>query len=358
MKPAPDLADAEYILPLKWADDAGLAELADYLTRLSRWLPVTVIDGSDPDRFAAHARAFPPAVRHLPPDPLGVLNGKVAGVLTGLRQATAPCVVIADDDVRYTRAALEQVVAGLGRADVVRPQNHFIGTPAWHVRWDTARSLINRALGSDYPGTVAVRRAVLEGTGGYDGNVLFENLELLRTVRAAGGTELRADDLFVPRLPCSSRHFRGQRVRQAYDSFAQPARLMTELSLLPLILSGLRRPRRLAALAAAAVAVAETGRRRAGGTAVYPPTAALWAPAWTAERAVCIWAALYWRLRGGVPYAGRRLRRAGHSVRALRRRLADAAAAAAPTPTPDPQPKETDDRPQTAHARQLSRIPA
>ena len=322
MQPASPLADAEYILPLKWADDGGLAELAAYLEELSGWLPVTVVDGSAPERFAAHGRAFPPAVRHLPPEPSGVLNGKVAGVLTGVRHASAPYLVIADDDVRYTRQTLEQVVAGLADADVVRPQNHFTGPDSWHVRWDTARSLINRALGSDYPGTVAVRRALLERTGGYDGNVLFENLELLRTVKAAGGVEQRADGLFVPRLPPTTRHFRGQRVRQAYDSLAQPGRLVAELSLLPLILSGLRRPRRLAGLAASAVAVAEVGRRRCGGTAVYPATAALWAPAWVAERAVCIWAAMYWRLRGGVPYAGSRLRTAGHSLRVLRRRMA------------------------------------
>ena len=49
---------AEYILPLKWADDDGLPELTAYLRRLSGWIDVTVVDGSDADLFAAHAAAW------------------------------------------------------------------------------------------------------------------------------------------------------------------------------------------------------------------------------------------------------------------------------------------------------------
>ncbi|WP_282948878.1 glycosyltransferase [Cellulomonas endometrii] len=178
------LAEAEYVLPLRWQDDRGLAELAGYLERLVRWLPVTVVDGSDPDRFAAHARAFPPAVRHVRPDPWPGGNGKVAGVVTGLALATAERVVVADDDVRYDAETLRAVLDRLDHADVVRPQNVFDPLP-WHARWDTARTLLNRAFGADYPGTLALRRTAL-GPDGYDGDVLFENLELLRTVRARG----------------------------------------------------------------------------------------------------------------------------------------------------------------------------
>lgn len=55
--------DAEYVLPLRWADDAGLPELVGYLTRLRELVDVTVADGCDPERFAAHARAFPAGLR-------------------------------------------------------------------------------------------------------------------------------------------------------------------------------------------------------------------------------------------------------------------------------------------------------
>jgi hypothetical protein len=62
------------------------------------------------------------------------------------------------------------------------------------------------------------------------------------------------------------------------------------------------------------------GRRRHGGAEVFEPRAALWAPLWVAERAVCVWLAMAERARGGMPYRGRRLRVAAHSSRHLRRR--------------------------------------
>jgi len=38
----------------------------------------------------------------------------------------------------------------------------------------------------DYPGTMAVRRTAFLRSGCYNGDVLFENLELMRTLRAGG----------------------------------------------------------------------------------------------------------------------------------------------------------------------------
>jgi len=310
-----------YVLPLRWTDDAGLAELTDYLLRLARVVPVTVVDGSSPALFAVHAAAWGHAVEHVAPDPWPGANGKVAGVMTGLRRARADVVVVADDDVRWTPAQLDEAVALLGDADVLRPQNVFDPMP-WHARWDTARTLVNRAFAADYPGTLVVRRASLLRAGGYRGDVMFENLELVRTVRAAGGREVRADALVVRRLPPTSAHFWSQRVRQAYDDLAQPARLVAEASLLPAVLVALaaRRPRRLLLGALVAVGVAERGRRRHGGVRVVGAGTVLLAPVWAAERAVCVWLALAARARGGVRYHGRRVRHAASSPRALRRR--------------------------------------
>jgi len=119
-------------------------------------------------------------------------------VVTGVGLARHECVVVADDDVRYERCQLDELVARLAGADLVRPQNVLVGTrprDEWQVRWDTARSLINRAFGADYPGTFALRRSSFRAVGGYDAQVLFENLELIRTLVAAGGREHRADDV-------------------------------------------------------------------------------------------------------------------------------------------------------------------
>jgi hypothetical protein len=324
--------DAEYVLPLRWPAERDPTALTVYLRRLSRWLDVTVVDGSESAVFDRHHRLWADVVRHVPVAHQGVRNGKVAGVLTGFELARHEAVIIADDDVRWSFPALQAAVARLRTADLVRPQNFFAPLP-WHARWDTARSLVNRAFSSDFPGTYAVRRSTFAAMGGYDGDALFENLELSRTVEAAGGVEDRADGLFVRREPPTIRQFRGQRVRQAYDSLAQPGRMAAELALLPAVLtlvrwSWSRNPRQrrtgrlgLAAVLASVVALAERGRRRLGGREVFPATAALWAPLWLAERAVCAWLALARRLSGGVPYAGQRLTVAAHRHDELRRRL-------------------------------------
>jgi hypothetical protein len=123
-------------------------------------------------------------------------------------------------------------------------------------------------------------------------------------------------------VPPTAGHFARQRVRQAYDSLAQPGRLVAELGLAPVGALLARRPRWLLAAGATAVATAELGRRRGGGSAVFPAGTSLFAPAWLAERAACSWLALWrWAVTAGVQYSGRRLRRAAHSDRALRRSL-------------------------------------
>jgi hypothetical protein len=313
-----------YLVPVRWADGDGRAGLAAHLAEMTALgAEVIVADGSAPEVYEANRVAFAPHVAlHLPPDSdLDCRNGKVAGVLTAARRASREALVIADDDVRYDEATLARTVALLERHDLVRPQNFFAPLP-WHARWDTARTLLNRAVGRDYPGTLAVRRSLLLGVGGYDGDVLFENLELIRTVAAAGGSEAAPLDLYVRRLPPDAGHFRGQRVRQAYDDFARPGRMVLWLAIVPGLglAAARRRPGPPLAAAAGAMALAELGRRRAGGRTVFPASGSLAAPLWVLERGVCAWAALYCRARrGGVRYAGNRIAVAANSPRTLRR---------------------------------------
>jgi hypothetical protein len=314
-----------YVLPIRRSEVVADGELGGYLRMLSRWVDdLIVVDGSPEPVLASHARAWGHLVRHMAPEPrYGFLNGKVNGVMTGLGVARNDSVVIADDDIRYTPAELQRVAELLERGHLVRPQNFFHPLP-WHAKWDTARSLINRAVGADYPGTLAVRRSFLDAIGGYDGDVLFENLELIRTIRAAGGTIVEAPDLYVRRMPPTARQFRLQRVRQAYDDFCLPGRFAVELALGPAIIAIAARRRLwpLAVGAAGAVVLAEWGRRRAGGRAVFPPGCSAFAPAWVLERAACVWGAVALRaLRGGVPYAGGIVRRAATSERVLRARV-------------------------------------
>jgi Glycosyl transferase family 21 len=320
---------ASYVLPLRREAAPAGPELAAYLAGLAGLVEVLVVDGSPGPVWAAHHRAFGDRVAHLRPDPrLACANGKVHGVLTGLAAAGHEAVVLADDDVRYDRAALARLVGLLEAADLVRPQNYFDPLP-WHARLDTARTLLNRVAGGDFPGTMGVRRSLLLDAGGYDGGVLFENLELLRTVRAAGGRVLTPLDLYVRRLPPDTGHFLGQRVRQAYDELARPARLAAALAVVPAAaaMAARRRWRPLLAGAGLAVAAAEAGRRRAGGRAVFPASASLLAPVWLLERGASSWLAVHARVfRGGAAYAGGRLPRAATPQRVLRARLAARAA--------------------------------
>jgi hypothetical protein len=318
----------DYLLPIRC--DTCAPETHDgliaYLGTLAPDARVIVVDGSMPATADLHAERFGTVAAHVRVgDDRRSLNGKVAGVREGMRYATTERVVIADDDVRYTPASLQAVARALDRYDLVIPQNVFpADAMPWHARWDTARSLVNRALGTDYPGTLAIRRFAFGAIGGYDGNVLFENLELIRTMRAAGGRVRPRPDLYVPRLAPTTRRFAEQRVRQAYDDFARPARMAISLTVVPACAWVIRRRRweDLLTGVLAAVAIAELGRRRAGGAAHVPASTPLFAPLWALERGVCSWLAIGSRLvLGGCSYRGTIIERAATPRHALRRRL-------------------------------------
>ncbi|HLH47114.1 MAG TPA: glycosyltransferase [Acidimicrobiales bacterium] len=329
MPPTPAPSGAfSYVLPIASARPADIG-LDGYLAWVGSLCDLVVVDDSPPDVFAEHHRRWSRYGRHVAPQER-TLCGKVGNVLTGLRLAAHDRVVVADDDVRYG-AELFELVARLDQADVARPQNYFLDLP-WHAVWDSGRSLLNRLLGGDWPGTLAVRRTPLLAAGGYAGDVLFENYELCRTVEAAGGRHVLAVDVFVGRVPPSARHFLGQRVRQAYDEWARPVRMASFLAVAPaLALAGARWGRAGASRAAAllgllAIGAAEGGRRRAGATSVFPLRCSLAAPLWVAERSICSWAAVVARLRGGVVYRDRRIERAALSDSERARRVAAALA--------------------------------
>jgi hypothetical protein len=319
--------NVSYVLPLA-AGTPQTRALTGYLRRLSRVVDdIVVVDGSPDEVFSEHARAWSGSVRHVRPR-IRTPNGKVGGVTTGVTEALHERVIVADDDVRYRRAEIERMLHLLDAHEIVRPQNWFRPLP-WHARWDTARSLLNRLGDGDWPGTLGVRRSVLLEAGGYSGEVMFENLEMVRTVTAAGGREAVPLDLFVVRRPSTAQHFVSQRVRQAYDEWARPARFAAQLALLPLgalaVFTGY--PGAVPVFAAGAIAAAEVGRRRQGGRTVFPGSSALWAPAWLAERAVTSWLALGTRLiLGGVRYRTVRLTRAATPLRLLRQQARSKAA--------------------------------
>lgn len=321
-----------YVVPLRWSDDSDWAELEAYLRRLAPLVTeIVIVDGSPRDLFRRHAAAVAGLCRHLGPDPsLSFKMGKVNGVTTGVLAARCERVVIADDDVRYDGPALRRLSALLQDAELVRPQNYFDPLP-WHARLDTGRTLLNRVHtgdrefpSGDFPGTLGVRRSAFGKVGGYDGDVMFENLELMRTIKAGGGRVVSPLDLYVRRLPPSSSHYLSQRVRQAYDDFGVPLRMALALSVAPGVLVALaaKRWRLIVAFTAATAATAESGRRRAGATEHYPFSSSLLAPVWLFERGLSAWLAVWSRLRhGGIRYGGQVVPRGANSHTKLCGRL-------------------------------------
>ena len=313
--------EGTYILPIRAADASQATELADYFRQLGP-LEIIVVDGSPADVFAVHSDRWAQLAVHMPPaGDIPGANGKTRGVLTGLRHAGYEKVIVADDDVRYDRGALRFVLAALDAYGAVLPQNYFSPAP-WHAILDTGRTLLNRVTGGDWPGTVGVRKSFLRD--GYNADVLFENFEMVRTVEANGALVLRADDCYVLRRPPSAKRYWLQRVRQAYDEFARPRRLVAQLSILPAlgVALWLRRYRLLFGAALLCVLAAECGRRKSNGARYFPATASLAAPLWVLERAICAWVAVYIRVaHGGVKYAGTRILHAA-TERGLGRRAA------------------------------------
>jgi hypothetical protein len=157
--------------------------------------------------------------------------------------------------------------------------------------------------------------------GGYDGNVIFENLELIRSVQANDGTIIAPLDLYVRRLPPTASHFWGQRTRQAYDDFALPLRMACWLAVVPLLLTLIvrKRPADGYLCTVALVLLAELGRLRGAGAEVFPASSSLLAPLWVLERGVCSWLAVLQKLRfGGVRYGNEVIPTAAHSVSTIR----------------------------------------
>ncbi len=312
-------ARAAYILPIRSRSASGFEELASYLRSL-RDVELIVVDGSPRELFDALDRLLP-GVAHVPPiDGIRGANGKVRGVLTGLRLTWHERVVVADDDVRYDNVSLGRTIALLDYADVVRPQNVFDPQP-WHAVLDSSRILINRAMDGDWPGTLAFRRTLLPF--GYNADVLFENLELVRTIRANGGEELVARGVYVSRRPPSAHQYWNQRVRQAYDEFARPARLAIALCILPSLavavwMQFFAYP---ALLAAASIALAFRGWLRERGYRHFSFLSVALAPLWILERALCAWLAVLQRAcYGGARYGDGVIRAAASEQKELARR--------------------------------------
>jgi hypothetical protein len=275
-----------------------------------------VVDGSPPEIFSRHGEAFAPLARHLPVDRrFGYLNDKVNGIHTGVEKASFDKIILADDDIRHTESSIAQVSQLLDQCEVVRPQNYLAPLP-WWAQMEAARMLINRATlrTGDYPGTCAFRRSVMRAVGHYDGDVLFDNEEIIRHFARHGAAIEYALDLFVRKRPPTLRKWLEQRPRQAYEDFPLRAKTVIFFSLLPLgvvaLLTGGKIGGRvfLGSLGLSSIGFALTGRARGRAAEHFPLSVCFFAPLWILERTLSTYWALYWFVRrGGYPFGDKLL---------------------------------------------------
>jgi hypothetical protein len=352
-----------YLLPIRRTSfcAAEAEDLSAYFAGLQgAGCEVIVIDGSPGQVFARHHDKWSGVCQHVMVDPrFRYLNDKVNGVHTGISLTTTEKIILADDDIRYRPGDVEKICALLEQFEVVRPQNYlatrWIGRSAgdvnqvaasppclplsspqdesvhladrkllhvlslpWWARTEAARMLINRATLriADYPGTCAFRRSTILNAGEYDGDVLFDNEEIIRHFARRGSRICYANNFFIHKRPPKFRKWLEQRPRQAYEDFGLRFKTIVFASLLPIafaitLIGGMKSLSIFAlSIAVISILLAFTGRARGSARRFFPLTICLFAPVWILERTLSTYCAFYWLLiRGGYPFGDRILKK-------------------------------------------------
>lgn len=308
-----DVARCTYLLTIRRARfDRREAEMFSQYFRLlaAAGCEVLVVDGSPRDVFSAHQELWRSVCAHAPVDPqYRYLNGKVNGIHTGVGLAAHERIILADDDIRYKPDDVRRMIGLLTDYEMVRPQNYLCPLPFW-ARTEAARMLINRAWirEGDYPGTLGVQRSAMLRVGHYDGDVLFDNEEIVRHFRSRGARIAYARDFFVLKHPPTFKKWLEQRPRQAYEDFVMRAKTAF-FALLPLVCTliwfflGWRGLIAFVAMVACGAVIVATKGLGDGATRFFSPSLCLYAPLWVAERTLSTYWAFYWRAAyGGYPF--------------------------------------------------------
>ncbi|MBA2338968.1 MAG: glycosyltransferase family 2 protein [Pyrinomonadaceae bacterium] len=307
-----------YLLPIRRVrfNEAEAADFGEYFKLLAAaGCEVLVVDGSPSDVFNQHEAAWACLCRHTAVDPQHTyLNGKVNGIHTGVALASFESIIQADDDIRYTADNINRICSLLEEYEMVRPQN-FLRPLPWWARMEAARMLVNRALlpAGDYPGTCGFRRTTFRRVGHYDGDVLFDNEEIVRHFRLRGANILYANDFFILKRPPTLAKWLEQRPRQAYEDFVMRLKTFFFLLLIPLALLllfsfGWKALLIYVSFVSFGSALLAIRGRRNGANKVFPFFVCLYAPLWFFERSLSSYWALYWRARhGGYPFGDRLL---------------------------------------------------
>lgn len=308
-----------YICPIRcnMVNKSAISEFREYWKTLDQLgCEVLVVDGSPPEVFETHDKEWLHC-RHIKVDQkYTYLNGKVNGIMTAVPQAKHEKIILADDDVRYDASDVQRTLEGLEKFDVVRPQNYFHPLPFW-TRLDAARILLNRAFlpEGDFPGTFGFLKSVFEAAGPFDGDVLFDNEELIKHLQNFGARICYANDFFILRKPPAFNKWLEQRPRQAYEDFVMKEKSAFFLSLLPLhLLLGLTGKRKSLSLLTISLSIfaihkAWKARKKEAGK-FFPVHTPFYAPLWLLERSISVYIAIYWKLvKGGYPFGDKIIRK-------------------------------------------------
>lgn len=265
------------------------------------------------------------------------------GVHTGVALAQREKIILADDDIRYTAQNVHAMCGLLKHHELVRPQNYLAPLP-WWARMEAARMLINRGVlrTGDYPGTCGLRRSAMLRVGHYDGDVLFDNEELVRHFIVKGAGVCHANDFFILKRPPTLSKWREQRPRQAYEDFVMRAKTLIFMAMLPLAVliallgGGAALLAYVVVLSGTSMVLAERGRR-GSASRHFPARVTLYAPLWVLERAISVYWALYWRIRyGGYPFGDKLLSKGTGAAWIPGRRLNTLGAIYTPTTADSP----------------------
>jgi hypothetical protein len=304
-----------YLLPIRRTAFSELeaSEFAKYFKQLGDLgCEVLVVDGSSSEVFAAHEKMWREVCRHEAVDSrFEFLNDKVNGVHTGVALAANEKIILADDDIRYGKIDIERVSALLDDFEVVRPQN-YLRDAHWWALTESARMLINRATlrTADYPGTCGFRRQTFLNAGDYDGDVLFDNEELIRHFARRGARIAFENNIFILKRAPSFRKWLEQRPRQAYEDFGLRFKTILFASLLPMAITlALFNPKWLS-IFLLSILVALIGWLRGNARKYFSMLACLAAPVWIFERTLSTYWAFYWLVaHGGYPFGERLLKK-------------------------------------------------
>jgi len=149
--------------------------------------------------------------------------------------------------------------------------------------------------------------------GHYDGDVLFDNEEIVRHFALQGANIKYARDFFILKRPPSFTKWLEQRPRQAYEDFVMRAKTVAFLSVLPLVLalgfvSVGAAMSFVIAISLVALLLCYRGLLSDRAYKFFPLSSPLYSLLWVFERSLSVYWALYWRARyGGYPFGQRLL---------------------------------------------------